>query len=167
MQIRCLIYLGLLVSQGLALSFMETLFPFPVPVPGAKLGLANAITLVALYTLPRTRDALIVTVLRVLLGSFFFGGPSVLLYSLSGAVGSLLVMQLLRSFGVDVIAVSAAGGIAHNICQLAVAMLVLGSTAMLGLLPLLGLAGLVSGAAIGWLGKKLLERNFFYSLEVS
>ena len=158
MSVRCLLVAAILVAQGLALSFLEMLLPLPAPVPGAKLGLANAVTLAALYTLPRQRDVLLVSVLRVVLASFFCGGPSLLLYSLSGALGSLAVMLLLKRRGVSIISVSAAGGLTHNLCQLGTAMLVLHSSALLSLLPLLSLAGLAAGWGIGVLGKGLAQR---------
>jgi len=159
MSTRYLTYLALLVAQGLALAFLEGMLPAALPVPGAKLGLANAITLVALYTLPRWQEALWVVLLRVGLASVFWGGPSVLMYSLAGALGSLAVMQLLKRLQLDIMLVSTAGGLAHNLCQLALAMLVLRSTALCSLLPWLCLAGLASGAAIGWLGERLLARE--------
>ena len=90
------VYLALLVAQSLALFLFEGLIPLPFLAPGAKLGLANLITLIALYTLPRWQDTLLVILVRIILATMFGGGPTILLYSLSGGLLSFAVMLLLR-----------------------------------------------------------------------
>ncbi len=73
-------YLSLLIAQSLALFLLEGLLPVPFLAPGAKLGLANIVTLIALYTLPRWQDVLLLLLVRTALASLFGGGPTVFLY---------------------------------------------------------------------------------------
>ena len=77
-----LVYLSLLLSLSLALFMFEGLIPLPFLAPGAKLGLSNIITVLAIYTLPNLRDAFLILVLRIVIGSLLGGGPTVLAYSL-------------------------------------------------------------------------------------
>lgn len=155
---RRLSRLALMVALALILSYFERLLPLPVPVPGVKLGLSNLVTLVALC-LFGWRDALIVSVVRVLLGGLLFGSGLSMLYALAGALLSLLVMALLHSFSpLHPAAISAVGGVAHNIGQLLVAALVVHTPALLSYLPVLMLSGTLTGALIGALGTVLIGR---------
>ena len=92
---RKIIYLSLLVTFGIVLHAVENTipFPFPFPVPGAKLGLANIISLVTLVIYGLS-EGLAVNVLRCIIGSLITGSVSALLYSLSGAVTSTLLMLI-------------------------------------------------------------------------
>ncbi len=146
---RKLIYMGLLVAAALALSFIESFLPIPV-LPGAKLGLANLVTVTALYTLPCIQDAAWVLAARVILGGIFAGGAS-FLYSAAGAALSFCVMAFLKKMGrCGVVAVSAAGGFFHNLGQLLAAMAILSSALFWAFFPVLGLAGLAAGAVLGF-----------------
>src|SRR5574344_2607749 len=93
------VYLALLVAQSLALFLFEGMLPLPFLAPGAKLGLANLSTLIALYTLPRWQDALLVILVRIALATMFGGGPTILMYSLAGGLLSFAVMLMLRHSG--------------------------------------------------------------------
>jgi len=79
-----MVLLGILVSQALILNLVERMIPVPVPVPGIKLGLANAISLIAII-LFGPKEALIVVGMRTFLGSVFGGGISSFIYSLRTA----------------------------------------------------------------------------------
>ena len=145
---RKLVFMGLLVAAALALSFIESFLPSPV-LPGAKLGLANIVTVAALYTLPRTRDAALVLAARVILGGVFAGGAS-FLYSAAGAALSFFVMAALHKTGrFDIAAVSAAGGFFHNLGQLAVAAALVSSSLLWSYFPALGSAGVGAGLLVG------------------
>jgi len=65
---RKTIFLSLLVSFGIVLHIIENMIPVPFPVPGAKLGLANIISLIAIsfYGL---KEGLIVSILRCIIGA--------------------------------------------------------------------------------------------------
>ncbi len=139
---------GLLVALAFILSYVESLLPV-VGVPGVKLGLANLVVLVALYALS-SRDALVCAVLRIVLVGFTFGSPASMLYSLAGGMCSFLVMSVLkRTDKFSILGVSVAGGVCHNLGQLAVAMLVLRTPPLLWYLPVLLASGVLTGTLIG------------------
>ena len=141
------------VLTALALGLSTLLSSFPVsllvPLPGVKLGLANIVTVFALYQLGAA-PALCILVARCLLGSLFAGNASALLFSLLGGVLAMLVMMALtRLRGLSVYGVSIGGAAAHNCGQIAAACLTLGSMAPLYYLPILLGASLITGAVTG------------------
>lgn len=158
---------GVLSALALGLSVWESLFPLSllIPLPGVKLGLANLVTLFALYALgPRRALAILLT--RCLLGSLFAGNASALLFSLLGGLVSMAVMIALhRSGKFSVFGVSLGGAAAHNVGQIAAAVIALGSTAVIGYLPLLLLVSLVTGALTGLLVSLLLRATEHLSLQ--
>lgn len=159
---RRVIFLALLVAMGTALHVAEGMLSIPVPIPGVKLGLANIVTLLAIY-LYGFRDGVTVALLRVLLGSLIGGmflSPGFLL-GLTGAVSSSLAMALLlkRTKCFSMIGISMAGAVAHNIGQLLAASLLLQSGAVIYYLPILVLTGIPTGILTGYLLNSLLEHN--------
>lgn len=141
---------AVLTALALGLSVMENLFPIPLPLPGVKLGLANIVTLFALYTLG-AGAALAILVARCLLGSLFAGNASALLFSLLGGLFAMLVMIVLRRSGrLSVYGVSIGGAAAHNIGQIGAAMIALGSPMVLGYLPWLLAISLLTGTLTGF-----------------
>ena len=142
---------GLLVALAFIFSYLESLLPLTIGIPGIKLGLANSVVLVALYLL-RPADALAVSCLRIVLAGFTFGSLTSMLYSLAGGLLSYLVIWLCRrSDRFSVIGVSMAGGVSHNIGQLVVAAAVLGTLQVAWYVPVLLAAGLLTGGLIGLL----------------
>ena len=142
---------AVLAALALALSYMEAFFPLVllVPLPGVKLGLANIVTLYALYALGFP-SALAILLVRCTLGALFAGNASALLFSLLGGLAALFVMALLgRSKRLSIFGVSIAGAAAHNCGQVCAAILTLGSTAPLYYLPFLLLVSLFTGALSG------------------
>ena len=140
--------MGLLVALSMILSYVESLIPAFVAVPGVKVGLANIVVIFALYTLGPI-EALIVSLLRVILSSFLFGSVLSLLYSLSGALlslGGMILMKKVKIFSTT--AVSVTGGVLHNVGQILVACLVLETDVLLYYLPVLILSGVITGAVI-------------------
>ena len=91
-----LIVLGLFVAQSLVLYIVEGMLPVPFIAPGAKLGLANLITVIALYSLPRKRDVFLILLLRVVLSTAFGGGINAFVYSAAGAGTSLSIMIICK-----------------------------------------------------------------------
>ena len=159
---RRVVFLALLVAMGTTLHLVEGMLAIPLPVPGVKPGLANIVTLLAIY-LYGFRDGLTVAIMRVLLGSLLSGmflSPGFLL-ALAGAVSSTLVMALMlkktRCF--SMIGISMAGAVTHNLGQLLAAFLLLQSSAIIFYLPVLLLAGIPSGFLIGYLLNSLLEHS--------
>ena len=143
------VYLGLLLAFALILSYVETLIPFSVAMPGIKIGMSNLAVVWCLY-LFSFKDAMLLTICKAVLSGLLFGNPVMILYSLTGAVLSCAVMYLLRrnnAFHVPV--VSAAGGVTHNLGQLLVAFLMVQTYGIIYYIPFLLLAGLVVGGIIG------------------
>ena len=142
---------GILTTLALALSVMENQIPLAaaIPLPGIKLGLANIVTLFALYELGAV-PALCVLIARCFLGALFAGNASALLFSLMGGVCAMLVMIALKRFRrLSVFGVSIGGAAAHNCGQIAAAVISLGNTAPLYYLPILLGVSLFTGALTG------------------
>ena len=131
---------AVLTGLALALSYLENFFPLSlaIPIPGIKLGLANIVTVFALYALGPAQALLILTG-RCLLGAVFAGNMNALIFSLLGGFSAMLVM----------IGLSRGGAAAHNCGQVAAACLTLGSGAPLYYLPVLLGASLLTGAVTG------------------
>ena len=150
--------IALLTALSLILFVLEGFLPLPLPVPGAKLGLAAIVTLIALHLLP-TRDAGLMLTLRILLASFLGGGIAPMLYSLAGGAASFAAMALLKQHTqLSIVGISAVGGFLHNMGQLAVAAAVLQTDALLIYAPVLGIAGILTGLAVGLLTKQILQK---------
>lgn len=149
-KIRELTFSALLCGIALTIFVIEAQFPLPIPVPGIKPGFANIVTLFALLYLS-PKNAFLILLGRILLGSIFSGNPSVLLYSLSGGVSSLFAELLfLKIFGRKFITeISIVGAIVHNTVQILCAALITKSTAVFAYLPFLIVAALLSGALCG------------------
>ncbi len=149
---------GLLVALAFVLSYVEMLVPFSLGIPGVKLGLANLVTLVALYLLP-VPGAAAVAVCRIVLAGFTFGSMSSMVYALCGGALSFAVMLLFKKLSAfSPIGVSVAGGVAHNIGQLLCAVFVMQTVSLSWYLPVLLLSGTVAGAVIGVFGGLILQR---------
>ena len=142
---------AILMAAALALSYLERFIPLQllIPLPGVKLGLANIVSLFALYFLG-WRSAFIILILRCTLGSVFGGGVTALMFSLTGGLLSMSVMALARHIPFfSVYGVSLCGAAAHNIGQILVAALTLSSVYIFAYLPFLLLVGLVTGMLTG------------------
>ncbi len=142
-------YMGLLTAMALILSYVETLISFQPGIPGVKIGLANLAVLVCLY-LFGWKEALLLTVVKAVVSGFLFGNLFMIIYSLAGAVVSAFTMILLKKSGwFHIPVVSAAGGVMHNMGQLAVAFFVVETYSVLYYLPVLVFAGLFTGIVVG------------------
>ena len=142
---------AVLTAMALALSYLENVFPLSlaIPIPGVKLGLANIVTVFALYVLG-PGQAMLILLARCLLGAVFAGNMNALIFSLLGGVSAMLAMILLsRSRRLSVYGVSVGGAAAHNCGQIAAAVLSLGNTAPLYYLPVLLGVSLLTGTLTG------------------
>ena len=149
---------ALLIALAMVLSWLESLVPLSLAVPGVKLGLANLVVIFALYRLG-PRQAAVISLVRVLLVTFTFGNAFSFAYSLAGAALSFVVMLLLQKTGkFSMLGVSIAGGVFHNIGQILVAMAVLVTAELMWYLPALLLAGIVAGVCIGAVGALITAR---------
>lgn len=151
-------YLGVFTALALIFSYVETLIPIQFGIPGVKLGLANLIIVIALYRM-KLSEAYLLSIVRVLLAGFIFGNYFSIIYSLAGGILSLTVMALLRKKGgFSVIGVSIAGGVFHNIGQLIVASVIVETFSVMYYVPVLLIAGLVTGLLIGIASDGMLKR---------
>ena len=149
---------GLLIALAMVLSYVEFLIPFSVAVPGVKLGLANIVVVFALYRLGKV-EAFVISIIRVLLMTFMFGNAFALMYSLSGAILSFLVMLLLLKTGrFGEVGVGVGGGVSHNVGQILCAMVVLQTKQIAYYLPVLLVSGTIAGVAIGVITGILIKR---------
>jgi heptaprenyl diphosphate synthase len=163
-----LVYIALLAAQAVIISILERAIPFPFAIaPGAKLGLANIITCMALYTLS-TKDAAKVVAVRLILSTLLGGTIASFMYSAAGAVLSFIGMWAVKRLGpsrVSLIGVSTAGAILHNVGQLTVASWIAQTWTVLLYLPILSVVGILSGIAIGLVANYLLthvEKLHYY-----
>ena len=151
-------YYGVFTALALIFSYIETLVPLPIAIPGIKIGLANLIIVFALYKL-KIGEVTVLSVVRVLLVGALFGSLFSVIYSLAGAIVSLVVMYLLKKTEkFSVIGISMAGGVFHNIGQLIVAGIVLESLSVIYYAPVLLVAGVVTGIVIGIVSNEVIKR---------
>lgn len=147
-----IVYIGLLVAQALVLHIVERMIPVPFVTPGAKLGLANLITVIALYTLDSKKDAFLVLFLRLTLSTMFGGNLSSFMYSATGGIlsfGAMTIVKDLFKDKVSIIGVSSAGAIFHNVGQLLIASLIVKNIGVMLYLPILSTVGIITGIFIG------------------
>lgn len=153
-----LAFFGLMVALAFVFSYLESLIPFNFGIPGIKLGLANLVIVVALYTVPK-KDAFFIAIIRIVLAGFTFGGVTTMLYSLAGGVLSFLVMAIMQKNNkFSIIGVSMAGGVVHNAGQMIVAGLVMNTARIIYYFPFLIFAGLATGLLIGLVSNILISR---------
>ena len=146
------------LALSLVAAYIENLIPIQVGVPGVKLGLANIVTMVILYTLGFVAAALL-SAARILLSGMLFGSGFAMVYSAAGAALSIVVMAVLRKTGhFSSVGVSVAGGVFHNVGQILVAMAVLETGALLYNLPILVVSGLAAGIVTGIISGILIKR---------
>jgi heptaprenyl diphosphate synthase len=158
MKAKKLTALAVSVALSLILSFVESQIPPLVAIPGVKIGLANTVSLFVLYSLGAPSAAL-VGVVRVSLSSLLFGTPVSFIYSISGAMLSLLVMLLIKKLPFfSVIGVSVAGGVFHNIGQIIAAIIIMKSAAIAVYLPPLLVSGVIAGVAVGIVAGIVLKK---------
>lgn len=148
--VKKLTTLALFTTIALTIFLLESMLPPLAPIPGIKLGLANIVTLILLIN-GTWKDALVVLIMRILLGSIFAGQMMSFFYSLAGGLACLLIMALLHHFlGARLLwFTSILGAIAHNTGQIAVAAAVLGSGYVFYYYPYLILSGILTGLFTG------------------
>ena len=158
MKTKKLVTLAVTISVAMILSFVESRIPAFVAIPGVKVGLANIAVIFALYKMG-WREAITVSVIRVILVALLFGSVVSLAYSIAGALISLSLMILLRKIGIFTEdAVSVVGGITHNIGQILIAFLLLETKVVFYYLPFLLVSGVIAGIAVGVASALLIKR---------
>lgn len=150
MQTKRLTQLALLTTVALTIFIIELRIPNPFPIPGIKLGLANIITVYAVYHY-RAREVLMVLLARILLGALFAGNMMSLLYSLTGGMlclaGMLALRRIIPEQGIWFS--SMVGAVLHNAGQIMVAILVTGTPGIVAYFPILLVSGCLAGLFTG------------------
>lgn len=149
--------LGMMTTLALILSYLESLIPIFVGIPGVKLGLANLVIVFLLYRM-KIQDAILVSVMRILLSGFMFGNMMSIIFSLVGSIFSIGAMCLFKRWkGFSIVGVSIAGGCAHNFGQLCVAAFVVQTSRIIYYFPILMISGILTGFVIGVLLQSTLK----------
>ena len=149
MKTKKIAVLALAIALAMILSFVESQIPAFVAIPGVKIGLANIAVVFVLYKLG-WKEAVLISLVRVVMVSVLFGTAVSLFYSVAGAVLSLTGMVLLRKTGLfSTVAVSVTGGVLHNVGQILMACLLLETNVIVYYLPFLILSGVIAGVVIG------------------
>lgn len=150
-------FTGMFTALAFVFSYIESLLPINLGIPGVKLGLANLVVIVALYLIG-VKSACILSMVRIVLMGFTFGNPASMIYSLVGGVLSLFVMILAKKIKFfSVTGVSVLGGVFHNIGQILIAIVVVETASLLYYLPILILSGTLAGVVIGMLAAVLIR----------
>ena len=140
---------GVLTALAMIFSYIESVIPVPIPVPGIKLGVANIAVITILYVLG-VKEAIVINLLRIVLTSLLFGNVNSFLFSISGAALSLAIMIIMKKLDFfSCIGVSVCGGVMHNIGQIIAAVFIMGSEAIVFYLPVLIVSGVFTGIVIG------------------
>ena len=155
---RKIALLSMCACLAMLLSFVESRIPPLTAIPGIKMGLANIAVMFTMYKIG-TKEAAVVSAVRIILIALLFGSAVSFLYSLAGAVLSFTVMLLLRRLRVfSEVGVSVAGGVCHNIGQIVMACILLETNVIVYYLPFLLLSGTVTGVLIGITSALLIKR---------
>ncbi len=150
-------YMGMFIAAAMVFSYLESLIPVNIAVPGVKLGLANLVTIVVMFRMD-AEAAWMVSLVRVFLSALLFGNLSVMVYSLAGALLSLLVMTVcmkLRFFGL--MGTSILGAVSHNAGQIIMAAVLMKSGNIMLYIPVLCISGTIAGVCIGLTGAVLVK----------
>lgn len=148
---------GMMVALAFTFSYLESLIPFNFGIPGVKLGIANLVVIIALYTMS-SKEALAISVIRIFLAALTFGNFFSVAYSLCGGLLSFAVMFFMKKTKLSMIGVSMLGGISHNIGQIIVAAIVMETIRIAYYLPVLLVAGLITGLLLGIVAKLITDR---------
>ena len=148
---------ALMASLALIFSYIEAIIPYNPGIPGIKLGIANVVTVIALYKYG-WKEAASVSVIRIIVAGLLFNGVFGMLYSLAGAVLSLIGMVGLKKTGLfSAIGVSMAAGVLHNMGQLFVAAALIEDLRIFFYFPVLLFSGIAAGILVGIISTMVLR----------
>ena len=159
MKSKKIAYLSILTAVAIVLNIFENYLPLPFIAPGAKIGLANVITMLGILSIGY-KDTFLIMIVRIVLGAIFGGGLSGFIYSLAGGFLSYLSMIIVKeSFkkNISAIGISVTGAVFHNVGQVVVAIIVLDNVLIINYLPILVIVGTISGTFIAYLTINFLE----------
>ena len=162
---RKIAFLGLFTAIAMILSYVEAVSPVLISaIPGIKMGLPNVAIIFVLYRFG-AKEAALVSAVRVIAVSLLFGNPTTFIYSIAGAMLSIVVMIVLKKLNfLSAVGVSVAGGVFHNVGQILVAMLLLGTTELAYYMIALAVSGTVSGILIGLCAALMIKKIPMYKI---
>ena len=150
--------MALFTAFAVILSYIETFIP-TVGIPGAKLGLANFMVMYAVGN----KEAFFINVIRIIIIGLFFGNMFSICFSIAGALVSFIGMVLLKSTKrISMITVAIIGGVLHNVGQIIIASVILKNVGIFTYVPILMIAGIITGTVIGILSNILYKRTREY-----
>ncbi len=156
--VRRITLYGILTALCIVLGYIESLLPLDFIAPGIKIGLSNSVALL-LVVKKDIKGAFFVNIVRILLSALLFSAPSILIYSLSGGIISIVVISLaLKTNKLSTVGLSIAGAVTHNLTQLTVAVLMLGRGVWY-YLPILLISAVISGMATGTVAEILFKKK--------
>lgn len=157
MKAKKITLLSLFCAVAMIMSYLEAIIPLPLPF-GIKVGLPNIIIVFILYRFG-IKEAIAVSIVRVLLVALLFGNAISLAYSVAGAILSLILMIALKATKwFTTVGVSVAGGIFHNTGQITVACILMNTVEISSILPLLAITGTIAGVLVGICGHLLISK---------
>ncbi|MCR5702412.1 MAG: Gx transporter family protein [Lachnospiraceae bacterium] len=149
--------IGIFIALAMAFGYLEVLIPFSFGIPGVKLGVANIVVVTGLFLL-KPGEVFTVSILRIMMMGFLFGNGISILYSLAGGLLSFVVMLILKKTKVfSITGISVAGGVFHNLGQIMAAALILHNRILFYYLPVLIIAGVITGSLIGLLSDRVVK----------
>ncbi len=155
---RRLAFSAMFAALAIIFSYVEVLIPVPVPIPGVKLGIANLVILMAIYRLG-FKYAFTINCVRIFIAGLLFSGVFGMIYSFAGGILSIIVMYLLyRAKCFSIVGISMAGGVAHNLGQLASACFIVSNVKLMSYFSILLFSGMISGILIGILAYFIEKR---------
>lgn len=159
-KVRKLALMGLLTAIALTIFMLEAQIPALIPVPGVKLGLANIVTVFAVFVLGAREGALILTA-RVFLGAVFAGNFGTIFYSAAGGLCAIVTTIALRRVltAKQLWVAGALGSVAHGIGQMAMAVILTGTPGLLVYLPAMMACGIITGVFTGLCAQMLMNRG--------
>lgn len=141
--------IGIFSAFAIIISYIESLIPITIGIPGIKPGFANIVILIVLYTMD-AKSAAVINMIRIVIIGIMFGNVLSVCFSIAGAVVSLSVMIVIKKIkGVSMIGVSVCGGVAHNLGQIAAAAAITTVYSLLYYIPFLIIGGIITGIIVG------------------
>jgi heptaprenyl diphosphate synthase len=160
MKTRKMTQLSLLTAIALTIFMVEAQIPALLPIPGIKLGLANIITVFAVFAIG-PKDAAAVLFVRIFLGAVFAGNFSTILYSAAGGTCAIGVTILLKNILTQkqLWVAGAMGAIAHSVGQMAMAVMLTQTPGLVAYLPVMILVSIITGTFTGLCAQFLVNRG--------
>lgn len=158
MQSNRLAQLGLLSAFAVIISYIETLIPIHLGIPGVKPGFPNLVIIILLYRYG-IKEAGMVNLIRILIVGFMFGNGISIVFSIAGAALSLITMWLVKKLPhISMMGVSICGGVAHNLGQIMAAILITTVYSLTYYIPFLIISGIITGTILGIVATIMQDR---------